>query len=202
MRSRKSDIVGRETTNFSFTTNPAGYEADLVFGDRLHHPFLSGVAFLIFLIIFNIITFPITAVLNALVMISDKAKSRLRALLAFLPLTDFTVGILVQSAFAAMLIMLLPDETRVYCVWQVVVSSLFHLCVCFLVFFLSAERYIAMTNPFFYITRVGHRGLLAHVVAYCIGVVPIPISDSASVSSLAKLWSCGVQQFSFVYLCR
>ena len=63
-----------------------------------------------------------------------------------------------------------------------VVSSLFHLCVCFLVFFLSAERYIAMTNPFFYITRVGHRGLLAHVVAYCIGVVPIPISDSASVS--------------------
>ena len=129
MRSRKSDIVERETTNFSFTTNPAGYEADLVFGDRLHHPFLSGVAFLIFLIIFNIITFPITAVLNALVMISDKAKSRLRALLAFLPLTDFTVGILVQSAFAAMLIMLLPDETRVYCVWQVLrYASIFVRC--------------------------------------------------------------------------
>ena len=62
-----------------------------------------------------------------------------------------------------------------------VVSSLFHLFFLFF-FFLSAERYIAMTNPFFYITRVGHRGLLAHVVAYCIGVVPIPISGSASVS--------------------
>ena len=75
MRSRKSDIVGRETTNFSFTTSSAGYEADLVFGKRLHHPSLSGVAFLIFLIIFNIITFPITAVLNALVMVTTKSAT-------------------------------------------------------------------------------------------------------------------------------
>ena len=75
MRSRKSDIVGRETTNFSFTTSPAGYEADLVFGKRLHHPSLSGVAFLIFLIIFNIITFPITAVFNALVMVTTKSAT-------------------------------------------------------------------------------------------------------------------------------
>ena len=92
--------------NFSFTTSPAGCEADCVLGKRLHHPPLSGVAFLIFLIIFNIITFPITAVLNALVMISVLAKSRLRAhksniLLVFLALTDFTVGILVQPTFAA-----------------------------------------------------------------------------------------------------
>ena len=113
----QSDDVRREAMNFSCTTSPAGYEADLVFGKRLHHPPLSGVAFLIFLIIFNIITFPITAVLNALVMISVKAKSRLRAhksniLLAFLALTDFTVGILVQPTFAAVLIMLLLDEPR------------------------------------------------------------------------------------------
>ena len=85
--------------NFSSTTSPAGCEADLVFGKRLQHPSSWGVAFLIFLIIFNIITFPITAVLNALVMISVKAKSRLRAhksniLLAFLALTDVVVGIL------------------------------------------------------------------------------------------------------------
>ena len=106
LRRRKSDVVWREAINFSSTTSPAGCEADLVFGKRLHHPPLSGVAFLIFLIIFNIITFPVTAVLNALVMISVLAKSRLRAhksniLLAFLALTDFTVGILVQPTFAA-----------------------------------------------------------------------------------------------------
>ena len=101
----------------------------IVFGKRLHHPSPSGVAFLVFLIVFNIITFPITAVLNALVMASVKAKLRLRALLAFLPLTDFTVGILVQATFAAMLIMLLPDETRVYCVWQVLrYASIFVRC--------------------------------------------------------------------------
>ena len=101
-------------------------------------------------------------------MISDNAKLRLRALLAFLPLTDFTVGILVQATFAAMLIMLLPDETRVYCVWQVLrYASIFVRCFLALPldFFLSAERYIAMNNPFFYITWVGHRGSLAQLVA-------------------------------------
>ena len=106
LSSRKSDIVRREAMNFSSTTSPAGCEADLMFGKRLRHPSSWGVAFLIFLIIFNIITFPITAVLNALVMISVNAKSQLSAhksniLLAFLALTDFIVGILVQPAFAA-----------------------------------------------------------------------------------------------------
>ena len=109
--------------NFSSTPSPADCEADLLFGQRLQHPSPWGEAFLIFLIIFNIISFPVTAVLNALVMISVKAKSRLRAyrsnvLLAFLALTDFTVGILVQPTFAAVLIMLLLDEPRGYCVLQ------------------------------------------------------------------------------------
>ena len=65
LSSRKSDIVRREAMNFSSTTGPAGCEADLMFGKRLQHPSSWGVAFLIFLIIFNIITFPITAFLNA-----------------------------------------------------------------------------------------------------------------------------------------
>ena len=106
LRRRKSDIVRRVAMNFSSTTSPTVCEAELVFGKRLQHPSSWGVGFLIFLIILNIITFPITAVLNALVMISVKAKSRLKAhksniLLAFLALTDFTVAILVQPTFAA-----------------------------------------------------------------------------------------------------
>ncbi|CAH3109514.1 unnamed protein product, partial [Porites lobata] len=40
-------------------------------------------------------------------------------LLAFLALTDFTVGILVQPTFAVVLIMLLLNEPRGYCVFQV-----------------------------------------------------------------------------------
>ena len=87
-------------------------------------PFLLERSFFIFLITVNLLTFPVTAVLNALVMISVQTKSRLRAhksnvLLAFLALTDFTVGILVQPAFAAVLIMLLLNEPRGYCVLKV-----------------------------------------------------------------------------------
>ena len=178
LSSRKSDIVRREAMNFSSTTSPAGCEADLMFGKRLQHPSSWGVAFLIFLVIFNIITFPITAVLNALVMISVKAKSRLRAyrsnvLLAFLALTDFTVGILVQPTFAAVLIMLLLNEPRGYCVLQVlrfanfvvVVSSLFHLVL------LSGERYIAIKHPFYYVTLVTDgRLLVASALAWFLSV--------------------------------
>ena len=166
LSSRKSDIVRREAMNFSSTQ--ALLVARLKFYSAKDYITLpSGVAFLIFLIIFNIITFPITAVLSALVMISVKAKSQLRAhksniLLAFLALTDFTVGILVQPTFAAVLIMLLLDEPRGYCVFQVlryviivmVNASLFHLVL------LSGERYIAMKHTFGYPSLVTEGRLL------------------------------------------
>ena len=61
-------------------------------------------------------------------MISVKAKSQLTAhksniLLAFLALTDLMVGILFQPTFAGVLIMLLLDEPRGYCVLQVLRSG-------------------------------------------------------------------------------
>ena len=152
--------------NSSSYTSPTGCEADLVFGKRLQHPSSLSVAFFIFLIIVNLLTFPVTAVLNALVMISVQTKSRLRAhksnvLLAFLALTDFTVGILVQPTFAAMLIMLLLNEPRGYCVLKVlrhvtvvVIASLFHLVL------LTGERYIAMKHPFSYLSFVTEGRLL------------------------------------------
>ena len=152
--------------NSSSYTSPTGCEADLVFGKRLQHPSSLSVAFFIFLIIVNLLTFPVTAVLNALVMISVQTKSRLRAhksnvLLAFLALTDFTVGILVQPTFAAVLIMLLLNEPRGYCVLKVlrhvtvvVIASLFHLVL------LTGERYIAMKHPFSYLSFVTEGRLL------------------------------------------
>ena len=152
--------------NSSSYTSPTGCEADLVFGKRLQHPSSLSVAFFIFLIIVNLLTFPVTAILNALVMISVQTKSRLRAhksnvLLAFLALTDFTVGILVQPTFAAVLIMLLLNEPRGYCVLKVlrhvtvvVIASLFHLVL------LTGERYIAMKHPFSYLSFVTEGRLL------------------------------------------
>ena len=163
--------------NSSSDTSPTGCEADLVFGKRLQHPSSLSVAFFIFLIIVNLLTFPVTAVLNALVMISVETKSRLRAhksnvLLAFLALTDFTVGILVQPAFAAVLIMLLLNEPRGYCVLKVlrhvtvvVIASLFHLVL------LTGERYIAMKHPFSYLTFATEgRLLFASAMAWFLSI--------------------------------
>ena len=163
--------------NSSSDTSPTGCEADLVFGKRLQHPSSLSVAFFIFLITVDLLTFPVTAVLNALVMISVQTKSRLRAhksnvLLAFLALTDFTVGILVQPAFAAVLIMLLLNEPRGYCVLKVlrhvtvvVIASLFHLVL------LTGERYIAMKHPFSYLTFVTEgRLLFASAMAWFLSI--------------------------------
>ena len=163
--------------NSSSDTSPTGCEADLVFGKRLQHPSSLSVAFFIFLIIVNLLTFPVTAVLNALVVISVQTRSRLRAhksniLLAFLALTDFIVGILVQPAFAAVLIMLLLNEPRGYCVLKVlrhvtvvVIASLFHLVL------LTGERYIAMKHPFSYLTFVTEgRLLFASAMAWFLSI--------------------------------
>ena len=163
--------------NSSSDTSPTGCEADLVFGKRLQHPSSLSVAFFIFLIIVNLLTFPVTAVLNALVVISVQTKSRLRThksdvLLAFLALTDFTIGILVQPAFSAVLIMLLLNEPRGYCVLKVlrhvtfvVNASLFHLVL------LTGERYIAMKHPFSYLTFVTEgRLLFASAMAWFLSI--------------------------------
>ena len=48
-------------------------------GGRLHQPFPLAQAVLIFIIIINILTFPFTVVLNALVMVAVKVKYRLRS---------------------------------------------------------------------------------------------------------------------------
>ena len=64
---------------------------------------------MIFIIIIHFITFPFTAVLNALVMLAVKLKPRLRAhksniLLALFASTDFVVGVAIQPVFIALII--------------------------------------------------------------------------------------------------
>ena len=71
------------------------YEA---IGGRLHQPSTLTQAFLIIITVVHILTFPLTAALNALVMFAVKMNSRLRAHksnigLALLALTDFFVGV-------------------------------------------------------------------------------------------------------------
>ena len=160
-------------------TSPPGCEADLLFGARLQQPSPVATAALIFLIIIHILTFPFTTVLNALVMIAVKVKSRLRAhksniLLALLASTDFIVGVIIQPAFIAVLIMLLHDEPSGYCLLKVlrpvlgslVEASLLHLAL------ITGERYLAMKHPFTYTTVVTEvRLLVASALAWLLPLI-------------------------------
>ena len=171
--------------------SPSGCEADTFFGERLRHPSPFTQAILIFIILANILTVPFTTVLNALVMIAVKVKSRLRAhksniLLAMLSLTDFTVGILVQPLFIASLIMFLFDEPSGYCIVPVVKTlivglahtSLYHLTL------ISGERYLAMKHPFAYSTLVTEaRLLVASALAWLLSVI-LPILTSFDLNIL------------------
>ena len=156
--------------NSTYST-PAGCKAhpvtDLLLAKNLQQISPPGQAFLIFLIVVNILTFPLTAVLNALVMISVKMKSRLRdhksnVLLALLALNDFSVGILAQPSFTIVSIIFYLNPPSAYCAWRflrpvmifLVCASLLHMVL------LSGERYLAMKHPFTYITLVTEGRLL------------------------------------------
>ena len=167
--------------NSTYST-PAGCKAnpvtDLFFAKNLQQISPSGQAFLIFLIVVNILTFPLTAVLNALVMISVKMKSRLRdhksnVLLALLALNDFSVGILAQPSFTIVSIIFCVNPPSAYCAWRflrpvmifLVCASLLHMVL------LSGERYLAMKHPFAYITLVTEgRLLIASVLIWLLSV--------------------------------
>ena len=112
---------------------------------------------------------PITAVLNALVMIAVKTKSRLRAqksniVLATLALTDFLVGTFAEPTFIECMISILFQESNGQsCVTEIVTfaisnclftSSRLHLALA------SGERYVAINYPYQYITIVTQSRLL------------------------------------------
>ena len=150
----------------STDTSP-GCEAELLLGERLQQRSPVTVAALIFIITIQILTFPFTAVLNVLVMIAVKLKSRLRAhksniLLALLASTDFTVGVIIQPSFIAVLVMLLLDEPSGYCflaVLRIVIGTLVDVSILHLAL-ISFERYLAMKHPFAYSTIVTEVRLL------------------------------------------
>ena len=137
---------------------------------KLHQPSFFIQGFVILNIIINILMVPLTAVMNTLVMIAVKIKSRLRAqksncILAMLALTDFFLGILAQPIFIAwMLFILLEISGGSSCGSKIFfialtnclfTSSLVHLALA------SGERYLAIKHPFQYTDIVTEARLLA-----------------------------------------
>ena len=160
---------------------PPGCEVYAVVGGRLHQPSILTQAFLIIIIVVNTLTFPLTAALNALVMIAVKKKPRLREhkskiALALLSSTDFVVGVIVQPVNVAMMITVLTDDisgdtcalqvfTRAFS--RVVVSaSFFHMVL------ISVERYLAMKHSFAHFTLVTEtRLLVASALAWLLSII-------------------------------
>ena len=118
-------------------------------------------AFLIFLAVINIVTFPFTAALNAFVIMAVKTISRIRAikcniLLGCLATTDLMVGVIVQPMFTALMITIVRrDITTKTCTIQKVVqfltsilcdTSLIHVAL------ISGDRYLAIMRTFLYNT--------------------------------------------------
>ena len=112
-------------------------------------------ALLIFLAVISIVTFPLNAALNVLVIIALKTNSQMRAntsciLLASLATTDLMVGVIVQPMFTALMITIVRGEiTTKMCTLQKVTqfftsvlcdTSLIHLAL------ISAERYLAIKH--------------------------------------------------------
>ena len=173
-----------EVMNSSQATNesvpPPCTAEESLFGD-LQPPsfFFQGV--LILYIIINIITVPVIAVLNALVMIAVKTKSRLRAqksniVLAMLALTDLLVGILAQPIFIdGMISILLQESNGQSCLTEILsfaisnclfTSSLLHLALA------SGERYVAIKYPYQHITIVTEaRLLVASLLTWLLAVM-------------------------------
>ena len=112
---------------------------------------------LILIAVVNILSCPLTVVLNALVMVAVKGKSRLRChksniLLAALASTDFMVGLLLQPVFVAELITLLLDKAFGGVCLLSHISRVGISCSSFISFLhlalLSGERFLALKRPF------------------------------------------------------
>ena len=116
----------------------------------------------VIIIIMNIITTPVTSLLNGLVIIAVKAKVRLRSrsniALACLATTDLFMGVIGQPTFIAVNIAILQARTsNTYCFTRqllravltvLVRASLLHLALMYL------DRYIAIKHPYRYTNMV------------------------------------------------
>ena len=142
-----------------------------------HSVFKAGV---ISAIIFNILSFPATVLLNAMVIITVKVKSRLREhksniLLALLAFTDFVVGMLAQPLLILVLITSFIDKQYWLCSLEVIskptISFLFHVSLNHITL-LSTERFIAIKHPFKYRSLVTtSRLMIASSLAWLLSLV-------------------------------
>ena len=149
-------------------------------------------SFIISIVLVNILACPPTVVLNMLVMVAVKLKSRLRAnksntLIATLASTDFAVGLFVQPVFIAKLITTLQEKSfeRVCLLAKVTSVGLSALCTVSVLHLalLSGERFLAVSLPFAYTnlittTRLLFASVLIWSISLCV-IIPLSLDKAA-----------------------
>ena len=147
----------------------------IVLGGRLEKPSLFVRTCLILNIIINILAFPFTAVLNALVIIVVKSKGRLRAhksniAIALLATTDFVAGCFAQPVFIAWLISILVNYNTESCSFKILsflINMLFGVSILHLLL-ISGERFLAIKHPFAHISLVKENDLVIASALACL----------------------------------
>ena len=139
----------------------------------------------VFLIVISIITAPVTSLLNGLVIIAVKTKSRLKTnssiALACLATTDCLMGVFGQSTYIAKnMAMLQAEASYTYCfirqlhnfVLKVLArASLLHLALSYL------DRYIAIKHPYRYTNTVtAVRILCSSAFAWTVAILSTAVS--------------------------
>ena len=139
----------------------------------------------VFLIVISIITAPVTSLLNGLVIIAVKTKSRLKTnsniALACLATTDCLMGVFGQSTYIAKnMAMLQAEASYTYCfirqlhnfVLKVLArASLLHLALSYL------DRYIAIKHPYRYTNTVtAVRILCSSAFAWNVAILSTAVS--------------------------
>ena len=103
-----SNMSSSETSPYSENWIPHGCSMYIFLGGRLDRTSREAYAVLILLIVMSIITFPVTAVLNTLLMVAEKTKPRLKTMsnvgLSCLAMTDGLMGAIGQPIFVALMI--------------------------------------------------------------------------------------------------
>ena len=191
----------------------------MLLGGTLPPSAIEVTGLLIFFAVISIVTFPLTAALNVLVIMALKTNSQRGnkscLLLACLATTDFLVGVIVQPMFTALMITIVRGETTPKtCTLQKVAqvftsvlcdTSLIHLAL------ISGERYLAMKFTFAYntglVTEV--RLLTCSAVAWLFSLIlHIPliidrnlffiINNTFVVLALVIIFSCQITVYSEV----
>ena len=178
------------STTFQTNEIASGCELSVFLGGTLNESTGEAYTVLVYLIILDVISSPVTSILNALVIFTVKTKPRLKTTsnvaLACLAVTDCVMGVIGQPFFAVQLAVLLQGEgSSSYCtllvtsanvVRTLAIASIFNLTL------MNIDRYIAIKHSLKYKTLVT-RGRLLRGSAFAWAVsflltVPLSFTDN------------------------